>query len=74
MTKMYPHTRFDLEQAIQGCWTIVDDLKIVNEFVLERDMTKDEISNTIVGLEFLYRMKFEKMWEIWEELLKEKQI
>ena len=67
-------TRFDLEQAIQGCWTIVDDLKIVNEFVLERDMTKDEISNTIVGLEFLYKMKFEKMWEIFDELVKEKQI
>ena len=33
--------RFDLEQQIQQCWSIIEDLKLLNESVLEKDLSTD---------------------------------
>ena len=57
---------FDLEQSIMNCWNVTDDLKILFEAVLERDLSKDEISNIILGMERLYHLKFEKLFENFE--------
>lgn len=57
---------FDLEQDIMHCWNIVDDLKILNEAILERDLSADEISNTLLGIERLYNLKFEKLFEMFD--------
>jgi hypothetical protein len=62
---------FDFEQQIMDCWHIVDDLKIVTEGVLEHDISKDDISNITIGLEKLYQLKFEKLFDLFETHCKE---
>ncbi len=61
----------DLEQSIMNCWNIIEDLKMLNEAVLERDLTDDEISNILLGIERLYNLKFEKLFELFEGHCKE---
>lgn len=67
-------TTFDLEQHIMNCWNVTDDLEVLNEAVLERDLTQDEISNILTGMKSLYHLKFETLFETFEKALKEKQI
>lgn len=64
-------TRFDFEQQIMDCWHIVDDVKILCESVLEKDLEKDQIANVLLGLEQLYQLKFEKMFLTFENLIKD---
>lgn len=67
--------RFDLEQQILGCWGITDEIKLLNEQVLENDnFTKDQISNYLLGLETIYAVKFEKTFNTFETLIKDKKI
>ena len=64
-------TQFDLEQQIMDCWHVVDDLKVVTESVLEDDLSRDKIANILLGMEQLYQLKFERLFRIFELLLKE---
>jgi len=62
---------FDLEQQIMDCWHITDDLKILEEGILDKDISKDDIANISIGLEKLYHLKFEKLFGIFEDTCKE---
>jgi hypothetical protein len=67
--------RFDLEQQILGCWAITDDVKLLNEQVLEKEtFTKDEISNYLLGLQTIYTVKFEQLFTTFENLIQDKKI
>ena len=46
--------RFDLEQHIMKCWNVTEDIDLLNYNVLEKDMSKDEISNFLLGLKTIY--------------------
>lgn len=62
---------FDMEQSIMSCWSVVDDLKLLNENVLENEnFTKDDISNYLLGLETIYQMKFDKCFSNFEDICK----
>jgi len=61
--------RFDLEQQIMNCWQIVEDVKLLNEYVLEEGLTKDQISNALRGMEEIYQMKFDKLFRTFESLV-----
>lgn len=64
--------RFDLEQQIMDCWHVVDDLKVLFENVVEdENLTKDTISNVVLGLEELYQMKFDKLFRTFEQVVKD---
>lgn len=67
-------TTFDLEQQIINCWNVTDDLEVLNEAVLERNLSKDEISNILTGMKGLYHLKFETLFETFEKALKEKRV
>jgi hypothetical protein len=67
-------SRFDLEQQIMDCWHIIDDVKILNEYILESDLTKDQISNALLGLEEIYQMKFDKLFRTFEKLVHSEKI
>jgi hypothetical protein len=64
-------SNFELEQQIMGCWQIVDDLRVVSEAVLERDLNADQVVNLLVGLEQLYQLKFDKCFRTFEQVLEE---
>lgn len=64
--------RFELEQQIMDCWHVVDDLKVLFENVVEdENLTKDTISNVVLGLEQLYQMKFDKLFRTFEQVTKD---
>ena len=67
--------RFDFEQQIMDCWKITDELKTLSEFVLE-DPTADidKIANITIGLEQLYAIKFEKLFNTFETMIREGKI
>jgi hypothetical protein len=60
--------RFDFEQQIQKCWLITDDIADVAEGVLERDLDKDQIVNALNGIQQLYELKFNKLWDLFEDV------
>ena len=67
--------RFDLEQQIMKCWNITEEIQLLNELVLEHDeYTKDQISNYLLGLHTIYEAKFEKLFDQFSEMVKEKKI
>ena len=68
--------RFDLEQQILSCWHITDDIGLLHKAVLEgklddHELTKDEISNYLLGLETIYNMKFQELFNTLETMIKE---
>jgi len=62
---------FDLEQEIMKAWHVVDDIDLLHENVIETDMSRDEIANVLLGLESIYNMRFEKVFNMFEDLCKE---
>ena len=71
--------RFDLEQQIMACWNILEDIKLLNIGVLEgrpdgTELTTDEVSNYLMGLEAIYCLKFEQMFNTFSALISERKI
>lgn len=58
--------RFELEQAIMGCWNVTDDIDLIYAAVMNRDMSEDDIANLLLGLKSLYQLKFERLFETFE--------
>ena len=63
--------RFDFEQQIMSCWNVTSDLKDLNEAVVDSDLTKDQISNILTGIEQMYQIRFDKLFSQFEQLIKE---
>ena len=65
-------TRFDLEQDIMNCWSVVEDIKELSRCKMDRrNMTEDEVNNYLLGLETIYQVKFERLFETFEMLIKD---
>lgn len=69
-------TRFDLEQQIMSCWSIVDDINLLNSKHQDEpgSMSPDDVANYLLGLETIYHVKFEKLFDTFEQLVREKKI
>ena len=67
-------TRFDLEQEIMQCWNVTDDIKAIYTYHLDKQaLTEDEMGNILIGLEKLYQIKFETLFDTFEQCLKQKE-
>ena len=66
--------RFDLEQDIFKCWHLVDDIDQLTEMIMDRDASKDTISNVLIGLSALYGDRFQKLMDNFEELIANEKI
>jgi hypothetical protein len=53
--------RFDLEKCIMDCWTITDDIPLLEE---QGANTAD-----MTSLACVYEYKFKKLWATFEELV-----
>lgn len=60
--------RFDLESEIMDCWGICEDLDTIGHGVAE-GMTADDVMNTLIGVKSLYELKFNKLWNTFEECI-----
>lgn len=66
--------RFDLEQNILTCWNVTSDVDLLYANVMEKDMTKDEIANMLLGIKSIYDMKFEKLWDTFENCVHNREV
>ena len=57
--------RFELEQNILASWMVIDDLKLLLEVT-----EGDKAQNIIIGMIELYTLKFEKLFETFENSIK----
>ena len=55
--------QYDVEEGILDCWHITDDLKTLTEGVLDGNLNADEIANALIGLQTLYQLKFDKLFQ-----------
>lgn len=66
--------RFDLEQQIMDCWGVCEDIKSIYKMNDIRQMSEDELMNAMIGLETIYQMKFEILFDMFEKMIKNGQI
>lgn len=66
--------RFDLEEQMLNCWNVTKDINVLTEGVMEKDLTKDQIANALMGLEQMYDLKFDNMWTTFTKLIEDKKI
>ena len=67
------YDRFDLEQLILKNWEITTEIKHLRE-LMESNPTQDQIENYLLGLETIYEVKFNKLWDCFEELCQHQKI
>ena len=63
--------QFDLEQEIMNCWNTASDLKYLYQAVLDKDLTKDQIANILLGIYTLHEVKCDRLFDTFESFLKE---
>lgn len=61
--------RFDLEQEIMQCWSVVDDIERLRHYMCDKKMTEDELDNYLLGLKTIYSVKFEQLFDTFEDCL-----
>jgi hypothetical protein len=69
LSKRNDFYNIDIESKIMDCWSVINDIQILNEAVLEKDLTTDQISNVLLGLESLYELKFQRLFEDYKKLV-----
>lgn len=62
---------YDIEQGIMNCWNIVEDIKLLEYMVMEKDPSRDHIANYLLGLHTIYGEKFDQLFHTYEEVLRQ---
>jgi hypothetical protein len=68
------YNRFDLEQLILKNWEITTEIKHLRELISDGKPTQDQLENYLLGLETIYEVKFNKLWDCFEELCQNQKI
>jgi hypothetical protein len=64
-------SKIELEEQIVRCWSVVEDIKAVHTIHQDhRELDVDEMSNVLMGLEHLYAIKFELLFDTFEKHLR----
>lgn len=68
--------RFDLEDAMCQMNTTGDDIDTILHSYMDAKIqpTEDDMSNMLIGVKALHNARYQKMWEIFEALIKNKTI
>jgi hypothetical protein len=66
--------RFDLEQCIMKCWTVVDDIQELREFINVQDANLGTVDSILLGMELMYQNKFNRLFDQFSTLIKQKKI
>jgi hypothetical protein len=75
-TKKPNETRFELEDAIMRLWSSDQDVDTLFKYYYERQGAVDveEVANALLGIKQLIHMRGELVFELFEKLIKEKQL
>ena len=65
--------RFTLEDQIMQCWGVTDDIEMIyhTEALYEN---QDRMQNVLLGMQELYRMRFERLFDTFEKMVHEGKI
>lgn len=66
--------RFKFEQEFMECWSVVEDIGVILNRYDRKPLTEDELLNCLIGLQQLYSMKFERAFNTFETLIKDKHL
>jgi hypothetical protein len=68
--------RFDLEQAIMSAWTTSEDIKLIWEQYYDGmdKLSEDQVANLLLGLQEIHNLRCQKLWDIYEKMVREKKI
>ena len=68
--------RYDLEEALGQMGQFTTDIDTIIYAVGDapEPATEDELLNMLIGLKQLHEVRYQKMWDIFEELIKNKKI
>ena len=66
--------RFEFEQQIMDCWGVTDDIDTLYKLSDIREMSEDELANALLGLKTVYQMKFELLFDMFEQMIKDGKI
>ena len=56
------------------CWGVCEDIKSIYRMNDIRALSEDELLNAMIGLETIYQMKFEVLFDMFEQMIKNGQI
>jgi len=64
---------FDLEQQIQDCWKVIDDIDMVTKYLVDEcdGYDDDDVMNKYFAIKDLYEIKFEKLWNLFQNVCEE---
>jgi hypothetical protein len=60
---------YDLEQPIMNCWSTQEDIELLYENIMNNDMSKDDISNVLLGIAKLHNLRSQKLFDTYEQQL-----
>jgi hypothetical protein len=66
--------RFEFEEMIMRCWNVTQDLDVVCDVIESCDMNasdQDKLFNIVIGMKAMYDHKFEKLFESFEQMIKD---
>ena len=63
--------QFEFEQLLLNCWGITSEIRLLNETHQDKPgkMSHDDIANYLQGLETIYDVKFQKLFDMFGDLL-----
>ena len=71
---MEKRDRFLLETYMMQCWHITDDIDTLTHYISEKSnipaTEQDKLLNMLMGMKELYHWKFERMMDLFSEMIK----
>jgi hypothetical protein len=62
---------YQLEENIMDCWRVINDLNTTLDIIDHTGCDEDAVSNAIIGIKEMYNMRFENLFNAFEEVLGE---
>jgi hypothetical protein len=64
--------RFDLEDAMSALYNMGDDIDAILHSYMDAKVrpTEDDMANMLIGAKALHNARYQRMWEIFEDLVK----
>ena len=70
------HDRFDLEEAMSNLYQIGEDIETIMYAIGDSPIkhSEDQILNMLIGMKQMHETRYQKMWNIFENLIANKTI
>ena len=64
--------RFDLEDAMSALYNMGDDIDAILHSYMDAKVrpTEDDMANMLIGAKALHNARYQRMWQVFEELIK----